>query len=117
MLDLGCGTGSVTLRLLSRLPSARVVALDVDPVLLTIAAANFAGDERVRIAAWWASAARDPLLVAAMDERRAIFPTSYPTGEFSPPAGWHTASLIAAGFSEATVTWRSGHAAVVTALR
>ena len=205
VLDLGCGTGTVTRRLLSRLPSARVVALDVDPVLLTIAAATFARDERVRLAradlrdpawiaavpeapvdavvtatalhwlpeatvtrlyrdlaarirpggvlahaeqmpldaphlasafagldgrrhpataarrqawdAWWARAARDPLLTAASDERRAIFPTSYPTEEFSPPATWHMASLTAAGFTEASVTWRSGHAAVVTALR
>jgi hypothetical protein len=66
---------------------------------------------------WWARAAQDPALAAAMDERRAIFATTYPTEEFSPPADWHTASLLAAGFAEATVTWRSGHAAVVTALR
>jgi SAM-dependent methyltransferase len=205
VLDLGCGTGTVTLRLLSRLPSARAIALDVDPVLLAIAGATFAGDDRVRLAradlrdpawiaavpeapvdavvtatalhwlseatvtrlyrdlatvirpggilahaeqmplaaprlasafagldgtrhpaaaarrqawdAWWARAARDPVLAAAMDERRAIFATSYPIEEFSPPAGWHVASLVAAGFAEAAVTWRFGHAAVVTALR
>ena len=181
------------------------IALDVDPVLLTIAGATFAGDERVRVAradlrdpswttavpeapvdavvtatalhwlpeaavtrlyrdlatmirpggvlahaeqmpldtprlasalaiiddsrqpspaarrhawdAWWARAAQDPALAAAMVERRAIFTTTYPTEEFSPPADWHMASLIAAGFTEAAVTWRSRHAAVVTALR
>jgi SAM-dependent methyltransferase len=205
VLDLGCGTGTVTRRLLSRLPSAHTIALDVDPVLLTIAAATFAGDSRVRIAradlrdpawttsvpeapvdavvtatalhwlpepavtrlyrdlsrmvrpggivahaeqmplatprlasaltaldgarhpgpaarreawdAWWAHAAQDPALATALDERRTVFATSYPTEEFSPPADWHIASLLAAGFTEATVTWRSGHAAVVTALR
>jgi len=204
-LDLGCGTGTVTRRLLSRLPSARAIALDVDPVLLTIAAATFEDDERVRLAradlhdpawtaavpeapvdavvtatalhwlseatvarlycdlatmirpggvlahaeqmpldaprlasdfatldatrqpgaatrrqawdAWWARAAEDPALAAAWAERRAIFVTTYPVDEFSPPAAWHVASLLAAGFTEATVTWRSGHAAVVTALR
>jgi SAM-dependent methyltransferase len=39
----------VTRRLLDRLPAARSIALDVDPVLLTIASATFAGDDRVRI--------------------------------------------------------------------
>jgi len=65
VLDLGCGTGSVVLRLLSRLPSARAIALDVDPVLLTIAAATFAGDERVRIAR---ADLRDPAWNAAVRE-------------------------------------------------
>ena len=49
VVDLACGTGSVTRRLLTRVPHARVVALDVDPVLLTIASATFAGDGRVRV--------------------------------------------------------------------
>jgi SAM-dependent methyltransferase len=49
VLDLGCGTGTVTCRLLDRFPAARSIAVDVDPVLLTIALATFAGDYRVRI--------------------------------------------------------------------
>jgi SAM-dependent methyltransferase len=49
VLDLACGTGSVTRRLLRRLPKARVVAVDIDPALLAIAAATIGGDERVRI--------------------------------------------------------------------
>jgi SAM-dependent methyltransferase len=49
VLDLACGTGTVTRRLLDRLPSARSIAVDVDPVLLAIASATFAGDDRVRI--------------------------------------------------------------------
>jgi SAM-dependent methyltransferase len=49
VLDLGCGTGTVTCRLLDRFPAARSIAVDVDPVLLTIASATFAGDDRVRI--------------------------------------------------------------------
>lgn len=48
LLDLACGTGTVTSRLLQRRPSARSIAVDVDPVLLTIAAATFDGDDRVR---------------------------------------------------------------------
>src|SRR5688500_2880175 len=49
VVDLACGTGSVTRRLLDRLPAARSIALDVDPVLLTIAEATFADERRVRI--------------------------------------------------------------------
>ncbi|HEX6422949.1 MAG TPA: class I SAM-dependent methyltransferase, partial [Acidimicrobiales bacterium] len=49
VLDLACGTGSISRRLLDRLPGARSVAVDVDPALLTIARATFAGDERVRL--------------------------------------------------------------------
>jgi SAM-dependent methyltransferase len=49
VLDLACGTGSITRRLLARLPGARVVAVDIDPALLAIAAAGVDGDERVRI--------------------------------------------------------------------
>ena len=49
VLDLACGTGSITRRLLDRFPEARSIAVDVDPALLTIAGATFAGDERVRI--------------------------------------------------------------------
>jgi SAM-dependent methyltransferase len=49
VLDLACGTGSISRRLLDRLPGARTVAVDVDPALLTIAEASLGADERVRI--------------------------------------------------------------------
>ena len=49
VVDLACGTGTVTCRLLDRLPAARSIAVDVDPVLLTIASATFADDDRVRV--------------------------------------------------------------------
>lgn len=49
VIDLACGTGSITRRLLARLPGARAVAVDVDPVLLTIARGSLDGDERVRV--------------------------------------------------------------------
>ncbi|MFE9104205.1 class I SAM-dependent methyltransferase [Actinomadura geliboluensis] len=47
VLDLACGTGSITDRLLRRLPGARSTGVDIDPVLLAIAEGHFAGDERV----------------------------------------------------------------------
>src|SRR4029077_611027 len=36
VLDLGCGPGSLSARVLDRVPGASVVAIDADPVLLAI---------------------------------------------------------------------------------
>ncbi|MEU1942016.1 class I SAM-dependent methyltransferase [Streptomyces sp. NPDC020125] len=47
VLDLACGTGSITDRLLRRLPGAHSTCVDIDPALLTIARGHFTGDERV----------------------------------------------------------------------
>jgi SAM-dependent methyltransferase len=47
VLDLACGTGSISRRLLRRLPGARSTGVDLDPALLTIARGDFAGDPRV----------------------------------------------------------------------
>ncbi|WP_306336770.1 class I SAM-dependent methyltransferase [Streptomyces sp. KL118A] len=46
ILDLACGTGSITDRLLKRFPDATSVGVDLDPALLTIAEGTFAGDDR-----------------------------------------------------------------------
>lgn len=47
VLDLACGTGSITDRLLRRFPKATATGVDLDPALLAIARGYFAGDERV----------------------------------------------------------------------
>ncbi|GGX26672.1 class I SAM-dependent methyltransferase [Streptomyces chartreusis] len=47
VLDLACGTGSITARLLARFPEASSTGVDLDPALLAIAEGTFAGDERV----------------------------------------------------------------------
>ncbi|MGW1223911.1 class I SAM-dependent methyltransferase [Streptomyces sp. NPDC002530] len=47
VLDLACGTGSITDRLLRRFPEATSTGVDLDPALLAIARGSFAGDERV----------------------------------------------------------------------
>ena len=49
VVDLACGPGTITCRLFDRLPRARSIAVDVDPVLLTIASATFANDDRVQL--------------------------------------------------------------------
>jgi SAM-dependent methyltransferase len=41
VLDLGCGPGSLAVRLLRRLPSATVVAVDADPVTLSLGRAAY----------------------------------------------------------------------------
>ena len=42
VLDLGCGPGSLSARLLARIPAATVIAVDADPVTLSL------GPRRVR---------------------------------------------------------------------
>jgi SAM-dependent methyltransferase len=47
VLDLACGTGTITARLLARFPDATSTGVDLDPALLTIARGTFEGDRRV----------------------------------------------------------------------
>ncbi|MEU6388608.1 class I SAM-dependent methyltransferase [Streptomyces sp. NPDC046939] len=46
VLDLACGTGSITARLLARFPEATSVGVDLDPALLAIARGTFEDDPR-----------------------------------------------------------------------
>ncbi|ARF57378.1 class I SAM-dependent methyltransferase [Streptomyces gilvosporeus] len=48
VLDLACGTGSISDRLLRRFPQAESVGVDLDPALLAIAEGYFADEPRVR---------------------------------------------------------------------
>lgn len=47
VLDLACGTGSISDRLLKRFPDAVSTGVDLDPALLTIARGYFGGDRRI----------------------------------------------------------------------
>ncbi|MFC9066488.1 MULTISPECIES: class I SAM-dependent methyltransferase [Streptomyces] len=47
VLDLACGTGSISARLLRRFPGATSTGVDLDPALLTIARGTFEGDSRI----------------------------------------------------------------------
>ena len=49
ILDLGAGPGSLSTRLLQRIPNARVIAIDTDPLLLALARAAHGDNERLRI--------------------------------------------------------------------
>jgi SAM-dependent methyltransferase len=50
VLDLGCGPGSLSVRLLDRIPAARVVAIDTDPVLLALGRAAYGQRDGLRFA-------------------------------------------------------------------
>src|ERR1700686_5323600 len=47
VLDLGCGPGSLSARVLDRVPGATVVAIDADPVLLAIGRGALAANHRL----------------------------------------------------------------------
>jgi SAM-dependent methyltransferase len=49
VLDLGCGPGSLSVRLLDRLPHATVIGIDADPVSLTLAQAAYSGRAGLRL--------------------------------------------------------------------
>jgi SAM-dependent methyltransferase len=50
VIDLGCGPGSLSIRLLDRIPAATVVAADADPVMLALAKAAFRDRANLRFA-------------------------------------------------------------------
>jgi SAM-dependent methyltransferase len=50
IIDLGCGPGSLAVRLLSRLPDATVIAVDADPLLLELGQAAEPGRAGLRFA-------------------------------------------------------------------
>jgi SAM-dependent methyltransferase len=50
VVDLGCGPGSLAVRLLDRLPAATVVAVDADPVTLSLGRTAYAGRPGLRFA-------------------------------------------------------------------
>ena len=49
VLDLGCGPGSLAVRLLDRMPRATVIGIDADPVSLALAEAAYSGRPGLRL--------------------------------------------------------------------
>jgi SAM-dependent methyltransferase len=50
VLDLGCGPGSLAVRLLDRMPGATVIGIDADPLLLTLGRVAWRGRAGLRFA-------------------------------------------------------------------
>ncbi len=58
VLDLACGPGSVSIRVLDRFPDAELVAVDLDPILLTLGRLN--QSHQARQPTWVQADLRDP---------------------------------------------------------
>jgi trans-aconitate methyltransferase len=80
VLDLGCGPGSLAVRLLARLPEATVVAIDADPVTLALGRAAYADLPGLRFvsldlrAAGWAGCS-STVITSARTRPRAPYST------------------------------------------
>lgn len=73
VVDLGCGPGSLSVRLLDRIPDATVLAVDADPVMLALGRAAYDGrpglrfvDADLRVPGWSAKLALDRKADAAV---------------------------------------------------
>lgn len=67
VVDLGCGPGSLAVRLIARIPAATVIAVDADPVTLSLGRAAYAGvpglrflDIDLRVPGWEAELGLEP---------------------------------------------------------
>jgi SAM-dependent methyltransferase len=101
LLDLAGGTGSISLRALRRFPGATSVVVDVDDALLTIAAATFAGDDRVRVVH---ADLATPAWLEAVDEP----PASFDAVLTATALHWLPAARIAQIYAEAGRLLRAG---------
>jgi SAM-dependent methyltransferase len=69
LLDLGCGPGSLAVRLLDRMPAASVVAVDSDPLLLALGRAAYGDRPGLHFAD---QDLRDPDWAGALDLDRTV---------------------------------------------
>jgi SAM-dependent methyltransferase len=146
VLDLGCGPGSLAVRLLHRMPAARVVAVDTDPLLLELGRAAFAGRSGLRFVdrdlrkpgwapalgldhrrlgdreheedwtAWWEAATADPELAGVAAERARRRLSEDHHGSESVLLIQHVAALRAAGFAEIGTLWQYGENRILCAV-
>ncbi len=100
VLDLGCGPGSLSVRLLGRIPGATVIGVDADPLLLGLARAAWADRPGLRFADL---DLRDPGWSAALGlDRQADAAVS------TTALHWLTAGALAAVYAEVATVLRPG---------
>ncbi len=107
VLDLGCGPGSLAVRLLDRMPHATVIGIDADPVSLALGQAAYRGHPE-SWSAWWEAAAADPLLRGHVAERSRRRVDAGHHGTESTQLATHVEALIQAGFAEVGTLWQRG---------
>jgi len=100
VLDLACGPGSFSARVLDRFPAARVVAVDMDPVLVAVGSAALA--DRADRLSWVDADLRDP-----------GWPARLPVGEVdavvsSTALHWLSAGQLAATYRRVAGLLRPG---------
>jgi Methyltransferase domain len=108
LVDLACGPGSITSRLLDQLPRAHSIAVDVDPVLLTIASATFANDERARVVRADLRDALDPRLDRGFGSLQCRPWTHRSFRERWPRAGRWLSHAVCASMTRSCSTTRTG---------
>jgi SAM-dependent methyltransferase len=116
VLDIGSGPGSLAVRLLRRIPAATVIAIDADPLTLSLGRALIEREEQRRMPGglpetwtdWWAAAAADPALAGLVAERAARWVDSEHHGSPAGRLSVQVAALRSAGFSEVGTLWQRG---------
>lgn len=98
VLDLCCGPGSLTRRVLDRFPDAEVVAVDIDPLLLDLARDAFADDDRVTVV---------ERQLAALDWDRGL-PTGFDAVVTATAMHWFPADALAGVYAGVARVLRSG---------
>jgi hypothetical protein len=137
-LDLACGPGAISQRLLARFPHARCVAVDLDPVLLTMGQSVLGTMETFQRVAdtvkarrqeeaftrrggedwttWWQALSAEPALQDLFTERERRF-TWKAQERRVPIFDVHEAALRDAGFREVGVIWQNMDNRVLMAVR
>jgi SAM-dependent methyltransferase len=100
VLDLGCGPGSLSVRLLDRIPGATVIGVDADPLLLGLARAAWADRPGLRFAG---HDLRDRGWTAALGLDRPADAAVSTTA-----LHWLTAGALAALYAEVATVLRPG---------
>lgn len=103
LLDLGAGTGSLTLAALRRWPSAHVTALDASGAMLAVARSRLAAGDQERVSWLSAEAADIPLPAASVDAVVSSFVLQLL--EDRPAALTEIARVLRPGGAFSFVTW------------
>lgn len=123
-VDLACGPGSISQRLLARLPHAPVYAVDVDPVMIALgrgALGHLDGrlhwvEADLASPDWCEALAQTPAFTTLLIERTRCV-AGKTRQDFPPDLDTHLAALRESGFAEAGTIWQQLSSRVLLAVR